>query len=426
VGEALQPESEFKEYIHRLSMFSRNAKLYLLATVFQGLGSGIWVLFYLYLDLPGVGFDPGFISRMFAVGAIATGFIALPAGLLIERIGPKRAILIGLMANLVNIAQITVLQPIGLLTASISSGFIATVASVSVAPLLVESSNSEERAHLFSFQSVLSIIMSVVGSLIGGFLPDLFNHAMGYPTGSNGSPFGYRLALGISISFSLLAVLPVLLVKLANRNNSQKATGLLSFRFRNLKSFRTIVKFMIPTALTGFGAGFVIPLVNLFFKLRFGASPEEVGAISALGNVTLGLATLLTPILSRKMTRVRFIVICQYLSMPFIMLTSFSPNLIWGAGAYIVRTSLMNMAGPIGTTFQMESVNPDERATTSGLMTMSDQVPRALTNLVAGEMMSAGDFFTMFPIMTGTYFVSTSLYFFFFRTAERKKPVSST
>jgi len=88
-------------------MLSRNAKLYLVATVVQGLSFGIWgVIFYLYLNLPEVGFEMDFVGNMFSAGAIATGLVALPAGLLCERFGPKKALLIGLTANFISLIQI--------------------------------------------------------------------------------------------------------------------------------------------------------------------------------------------------------------------------------------------------------------------------------------------------------------------------------
>jgi MFS family permease len=404
-------------------MLNRNAKLFLVATVFQGLGSGIWgVLFYLYLNLHEVGFQMDFIGAMFTVGAIATGLIALPAGLLCERIGVKKAILIGLAANLANLAQILALQPTNLLIASLASGLVGTLVSVSSAPFMIENSSPDERAHLFSFQSTLGIIMAVAGSLIGGFLPDLFNAWLGLPTGVDGSAVGYRFSLAISIGLSLAAVFPILLVKQERRRGEQSMFDLLNLR--NVRSWRTIIKFMIPTAIIGFGAGFVVPLVNPFFKQRYGATPEQVGVISSLGNVTLGIAILVTPVLSRRLPKARFVVLCQYLSMPFIMLTSFSPTLTWAGTSYIVRTSLMNMAGPIGTTFEMEMVTPTERATTTGLMVMSDSIPRAATATISGVMMTKSDFSYPFLYMTVSYFVASSLYFTFFRNAEAKKPSS--
>jgi MFS family permease len=406
-------------------LLSRNAKLFLVATVFQGLGSGIWqVLFYLYLNLREVGFQMDFIGNMFTVGAIATGLVALPAGLLCERIGPKKAILIGLSANLAGLAQILVLQPTSLLVASLASGLVGTVAWVASAPFMVENSSSEERTYLFSLQSTLGIIMAVVGSYVGGLMPDLFNASLGLSTGVDGSAVGYRMSLAISIVLTLAAAFPVLFVNQSRKLEMQRMVDLLSLK--NIRSLRTIIKFMIPTALIGFGAGFVVPLVNPFFKDRHQATAGQVGIISALGNITLGIAILVTPVLSKRLTKARIVVLCEYLSMPFIMLTSLSPNLTWAAGSYIARTALMNMAGPIGTTFQMESVTPAERATTNGLMVMSDNIPRAVTASVSGAMMTQNDYFTPFVYMTVAYFIASSLYFMFFRNVEAKKAKASS
>lgn len=412
-GKVLQPGATVGQYVHHLGMLSRNAKLYLVATVFQGFGSGIWqVLFYLYLNLHEVGFQLDFIGNMFTVGAVATGLVALPVGLLCERIGPKRALLIGLTANLASLAEILILQPTSLLAASLASGLVGTLTMVASAPFMVENSSPEERTYLFSFQSTLGIVMAVAGSLIGGVMPDFFNALLGLPTGLNGSAVGYRISLAISIVMSIAVVLPILFVKQSKTHERQKLVDLLSLR--NIRSSRTIIKFMIPTALVGFGAGFVVPLVNPFFKERYGATPAQVGVISSLGNITLGVAILVTPALSRKLTKARFVVLCQYLSMPFIMLTSVSPTLTWAGTSYIVRTSLMNMAGPIGATFQMESVTPAERATTSGLMVMSDSIPRAATATISGAMMTKNDYFTPFLYMTVAYFAASSFYFTFF------------
>ncbi len=401
-------------------MLSRNARLYLLATLLQGLGSGIWsVLFYLYLNLPEVGFKMDFIGNVFTAGAIATGLIALPAGLLCERIGPKKALLIGLSANFISIPQIVVLQPSALLASSLFSGLVGTVSWVAGAPFMFENSRPEERTYLFSTNWAFMLIIGVVGNYVGGVLPDLFNSQVGLPTGIEGSAYGYRIALAISITLMLTAALPILLIREKQRVQRQKATDLLSLR--NVRSPRTIVKFMIPTAIIGFGAGFIVPLFPVFFKKRFLATPDQVGLMSALSNVTLGVGTLTAPALSKRLGKAKSVALCEYLSMPFIMLTTLSPNLTMAGAAFVARTSLMNMAGPIGSTLQMELVTENERATTNGLMVMADNIPRAATASVSGIMMTGSDFITPFLFTTVTYFVASSIYFYFFRNAERAR-----
>jgi len=97
------------------------------------------------------------------------------------------------------------------------------------------------------------------------------------------------------------------------------------------------------------------------------------------------------------------------------------PNLTLASTAFIIRNALMNMSGPINTTLQMELVTEKERATTSGLMIMADNIPRAVTASVSGRMMSESDFFTPFLVTTITYFMASSLYYSFFRKAEAKR-----
>ncbi|NWG11503.1 MFS transporter [Candidatus Bathyarchaeota archaeon] len=408
-----------QQYFRNLSMLSRNAKLYLVATVLQGLGFGIWgVIFNLYLKIGEVGFQADFIAYMFTVGAIATGFVALPAGLVCERIGSKKALLIGLTANLANIVQIVILQPPLLLFASLVSGLIGTVGWVASAPFMTENSKLEERTYLFSFSWAAMIIMGVVGSYLGGAMPDSINAFLGLSIGENGSAFGYRTTLGISTILTLVAIIPILLIREKKTQHKQRLSDLLILR--NIRSGRTILKFIIPVGLIGFGAGFIVPLFNLFFSLKFSATNEQIGIMFALSNVTLGLGTFAAPILSKKLGKIRSIVLCEYFSMPFIMLTTLAPNLSLAASAFITRNALMNMAGPISSALQMELVTETERATTSGLLVMADNIPRAVTASFSGQMMTGSDFYTPFLFTAATYFVASTLFYLFFRKAETK------
>ena len=412
---------ETKQYLQRVGMLSRNARLYLLATALQGLSSGIWVvIFNLYLKQ--VGFQDNFIGNVFTAGAIATGLVALPAGLLCERSGPKRALLISLTSNIASLALIIFLEQPVLLLASFISGFIGTIGWVAGAPFMMENSEKEERTYLFSVSWALMIIIGVVGSYVGGVMPDLFNASLGLPTGTKtGSPIGYRATLAISILLTLSSVIPFLLIR-EKKMQRQKVGTLLGLK--NIKSPRIIIKFMIPAALIGFGAGFIVPLFNIFFYDKLGATSEEIGIISALGSITLGVGILVAPVLSSKIGKVKSVVLCEFLSMPFIMLITISPNLSVAAMAYIFRGAFMNMAGPINTTLQMELVSETERATTNGFMVAADNIPRAVTASISGEMMTQKDFLSPFLITTITYIMASSLFYIFFRKAEKEREKS--
>ena len=225
-----------------------------------------------------------------------------------------------------------------------------------------------------------------------------------------------RVVLGISVGLALVATFPILLIKEKKVVQRQKMIDF--FALRNIRSHQVIAKFMIPTCLIGFGAGFTVPLLNNFFNLKFHATMEQIGIISALGSVTLAVGVLAAPLLSNKLGKVKSIVLCQFSSIPFIMLITLSPNLTLASTAYVTRGALMNMAGPISSTLQMELVTEKERATTNGLMIMADNIPRAVTASISGAMMTGSDFYTPFLFTTVTYLIASSLYYAFFRKVE--------
>jgi len=302
---------------------------------------------------------------------------------------------------------------------SFTSGLIGTIYGVSGASFMMENSDKEERTYLFSLNLALSVIMGVIGGFVGGIMPDLFNAQFGLPTGIVvGSAIGYRLTLIVSIVLALATAFPIFLIREKRAGRQHVAT---LFHLGNVKSPRTIVMFMIPAALIGFGAGFIVPLFNIFFYDKLFATSEQIGIIYALGNVTLGVGAFVAPVLSNRLSKARSVAFCEFLSLPFIMLITISPNLSVAASAYIFRGAFMNMAGPINSTLQMELVSETERATTSGLMVMADNVPRSAAASVSGEMMTNKDFFTPFLITTITYVIASSLYLIFFRNAEKKK-----
>jgi len=191
----------------------------------------------------------------------------------------------------------------------------------------------------------------------------------------------------------------------------------------NIKSKATITKLVFATALMGLGSGFIVPLFNVFFQSKLGASKAEIGTIFALGQIGVAVGTLLMPAVAEKLGKVKTVSAVQLLSIPFILAIVLSPNIAWATTPYIVRLSLMNMVGPLRDSFSMEVVHASERATTSGLNGMAWSVLRAGGTAVAGEMMESGDFFLPYLLTTVLYAASSILYLFFF---SQTKPVDSS
>jgi MFS family permease len=221
----------------------------------------------------------------------------------------------------------------------------------------------------------------------------------------------------LSIACGLGSLLPLSLIK---ERKLPDQIERLSFSLKGIKSYSVISKLVLTAGLIGFGAGYIVPLFNVFFAGKFMATDEQVGIIFALGQIALTIGTLLAPMISDRIGKVRVVVACQFLSIPFISLIAFSPTLELASFPYLARGTLMNMAGPVGSAFAMEIVKPTERATTSGFQIMADNIPRAIGVILGGQIMSLGDYASPFFFTSAFYLMSCILYFTFFRKTERK------
>jgi MFS family permease len=393
-------------------MFSRNARLFLASTILSGINFGIWgAIFNLYLRE--LGYREDFAGFMFSLNALATGFMALPAGLLCEGIGRKRSLLLGtLVSNLFYLVQVFTGEPSLLLATSLAAGLVGTISWVAYSPFMMENSEKEERTYLFSMSWAFMTVAGMVGSLLGGYLPDSFAVMF-----EGQMVLGFRLTLLCSIAFTFVSLLPILLIK-EKRTSKQTATQLLFLK--NIQSGPTILKLVLTTGLIGFGAGFIVPLFNMFFANKLHATTEQIGVIFALGQVALAIGTFLAPVLSSRMGKVKAVVLCQVCSIPFISMIALSETLELAGFSYLVRGALMNMAGPIGSTFAMELVQSTERATTSGLTVMTDMLPRAIGAKLGGQMMESGEYVLPYFYTSIFYMIAATLYFGFFRKREKK------
>jgi len=86
--------------------------------------------------------------------------------------------------------------------------------------------------------------------------------------------------------------------------------------------------------------------------------------------------------------------------------------------AYVLRTTLFNMSGPVAEAFSMEILHPTERATATGLEATLGRMMTAMGGLLGALLMSAGDYRTPFFIMAVVYLASTFLFSAFFRRLE--------
>ncbi len=393
--------------------FSRGARLYLLASVLQGIGFGIFQLFFNFYILS-LGYRRDFLGLLISLPALTALIVALFAGYISDLIGRKRAFISGILVMVV--AQLLMLfwvTPTGLILSGILRGMGGSLYRITAAPFLMEESEARERTHLFSFSAGISTVSSFLGNFLGGSLPGLVALYLGVaPTSST----AYAWSLGATTLLLLVALLPLSRLEMRARLETH---GPLE-PFRALWRHRRVLgRLLLPPLITSLGAGMLIPFLNIFFRYRYHLSDSFIGSLFGFGALGMGLATLIAPILAEKWGKPQTVVITRAVSIPLLLILGFVYSLPLAIGAFLLRMALMNLAGPVYQTMVMEETDESARGMAASLFSMIWNLGRAVTPSISGPIQEAYGFNPVFLITITAYALATFLlYWWFVRPAR--------
>ena len=394
-----------RRYLGKLRSFSPNARLYLLSTIVTGLSFSIYMLiFNLYIDASG--YSRSFLGELQSMPHLIALFGTLPAGVLVDRIGRKRALLAASIAwTLAYVGIVVAPGQWWLRLSMVTFGLAQSLRMVSMAPFMMENSTEEERDTLFSASFGLQTLVGFVGTFVGGYLPTLFGNILSVDIES--AP-AYAGTLAVTAAMSALGVLPVFLIE--EKAPAPDAAVRSILPWRNLGNLAMAGRIFLPNIIISMGAAILIPYMNLFFKETFPISDALLGTIFSVSSVITGVATLASPLLADRWGRIRSLVLTQLVSIPFLLLIGFSGMFWIAAGAFWVRAALMNMGNPLYSAFAMQQFTERERATVSGLMGMSWNIGWTLGPYLSGYMQEHPDIgFKPIFLVTCTLYIIASL-----------------
>jgi len=403
------------DYWAHLSLFSTNARLFLVGIFFVGLN---WAVFLLLLNLyfKELGFTEDLIGEVLSFGAWGMAIVSVPAALLIPKVSIKRILIFSVvLVGFFSILQATLVDRTQLLVASLILGMTRSLTWVTAAPFLMQNSTPKERTYLFSLNFGTYLIAAIVGSFGGGYLPDLFSHLV------TSKAITFRYSLYLSAFLGVLALIPFFMIKpeekAAKQLEQKKGWDKKLLTERGTLLFRLCFPFFI----VGMGAGFVIPFLNLYFRDRFLLPAGTIGVYFALLQFFMLAGILAGPVLSKRFGMIKTIVSTQLSSIPFMLILAFSYNLPLAVVAFLFRGALMNMGQPIATNFAMEKVREREQALTNALLMLAWTSSWAVTANLGGRLIKAYSFTPPLLITVGLYVISSVLYYFFFSTEEDVK-----
>ncbi len=407
--------SEDVGYLGKIRMFTRDSKLFILSGMASAFAMGISsVIFNLYFLE--VGFGEDFIGFFLSISLFAASGISIIAGVLTDRASRKKVVIgAGFFMFIAFFIQYTFIDPLLLLTSQVILGISSAFFRVSWSPYITELTTNEERAHLFGVSGGFSLISVLAGNILGGFLPGIFYRVLGVV---DTLVMAYRWSLWFNLvpfAISIIVVLPM------SSDSTQDRSGRI-FRRSNIAHWGFIGRYALTVGTVGLGAGMIVMFFNIFFSAEatFGASPELIGIIFGINTIVLAIGNFIAPALADRIGKVKTVVITELFSIPFLLMIAWSTSLFFAVLAYVSRTALMNMAGPVSQAFFMESLTKEERSTASGIVGTGDAFARGVASNIGGWLLAQGLYRLPYILVSGLYLLSVIMFYLFFNDMERQ------
>lgn len=405
--------SLFRGYLPRGVKFSRNARMFLLSTLIDGLAfAGTGLFFNLYILAQG--YNRQFLGLVNTLQYLLGLLLGIPLGILADRIGFKRSMLFGMFVYFITftVVVVTPSAPVLLLAISVF-GIGYTLYYLSTTPLMRAISGNEERTYLFSLNFGLSTLAGAGGSLLAGQLPGWFASALRV---SAEGALAYRAVLLASLAAGSFSILPVLFIR-ENRPPAPEESG--SNVFGNaLRALRTpmVRRLALPNFLIGIGAAILIQYMNVFFRAKFSIANSWLGVLFSLSAILTAAGTIAGPRLSEKLGgKVRVIAAAQGLSIVFLLLLGFWPGLLLAGFAFVVRGMLMNMATPLYSAFAMEQAPESAKGLVSSVLFLTTQIGWSFGPFVSGFVQDRWGFTPLFISTAIFYALAAAATFAFFK-----------
>jgi MFS family permease len=356
-----------------------------------------------------VGISSVQVGTLVAAQGVAVVLSSVPLGIVSDVYGRKRLLTLGALAGATGLFAFSLTTDFWyLLGISVVLGFAEGTTVAVWNALLADMTDSTNRNKVFS----LSFVMINVASGVGLILPGAFPALEGITGLTNEAVHRGTLMLLGAASF----VTPLMTFLLLRKHQEVHNPGK---KWAGLKNKKTLAKLGFVGSTIGLGAGFIIPLVGTWFYLRFGVGDNYSGPILALSNILIGFSAVASPRLATRFGQLRAIMLTTGSSMLFMLSMAFIPVFALAAGVYIVRSALMNMAGPLIDSFSMTIFPAEQRGVVSALSNVMFRLPNSVSSYFGGFILGVGLLQLPFFIASALYVVGLAGFYYFFVAGKK-------
>jgi MFS family permease len=408
----------FENYLAVFKAFGPNARNFLLLTFLLSFAQSIFALvFNLYILK--LGYTRDFLGTLGAIPSLTVAALAIPLAVFIGSVPARKVLLASLALSLAAMAGMALFTGrLPLMFFSVLAGASAALLAITAFPLMARNSSEKERQHLFSFQFAASMLAGFAGSLASGWLTGFCASVL---AGGDESAAAYRATMLAACALLMAAGLPAIKIKEqplpAGKSGGSAFSGL---------ALGPAFIVLAPQLAIAFGAGMIMPYLNVFFKSGFDLHISSLGFYMSLIPLAMAAGALVGPWLVTKIGRVKAMIAFQSLSIPFLATMGFSGFLLPTVLATFARTLLMNASWPVYSVFMLSHFPPGQQQAASALYTAGWNLANALSARLSGRLQMDFGFTLPFLITITCYSAATLFLSRRFLKEDSKKAVTQT
>lgn len=364
------------------------------------------------IHVKNLGYGESIVGQVLSISSLSIALGSMINAYLSSKMGFKKTISMGLVLMVIGILGVSFLRDPFLI--KVSSGLMGVGYGFpfsSIGVLLIENSSEKDRVKVFSKNFVSQSLGTVFASYGAGRLIKTFGKIFAI---EKSIPLVYILCVFII----LIGFYPLKDLKISDKIKNSKNRDFFK-GFKDVMSGEAL-KFIIYNTIIGFGAGMVIPFFSVYLKFSLNIDNEKVGIIMGLSQVGLVIGGLLVPYISKVLGRENTVVICQLLSIPFLISIAFPQGIFVLGVSFLLRSTLMNLNQPLIQNISLETVKYENRALMSSIVSMSSNVTRALSMIIAGYLMERVSYNFPYYITVVLYLIGTAV---FYKSFKVEKPL---
>lgn len=395
----------------KIPNYNQNIKSTFLFNLISNLSfQGIYSVFT-GIYIKNLGFGETIVGHILSMNSlsIATGAIFVP--FLIKKIGTKKTLNLGFLLLALGFLGLSFSKTILFLYLfSFFIGMGYSFPSICSGVILSDNTDPEEKIEVFSSNFVIQCLGIVSGSYFSGTLAKIFGLFMS-------EKLVVPSLFALTSLFCLLSFIP-----LSNITDIKKEKTLSKNLYLDLKSIFSgkSLGFIFYNTIIGFGAGLVIPFFSIYLKFALNIDNANVAKIMSISQLGLVIGGLIVPYISKKLGNETTIILCQLLSIPFLISIAFPQGIALVAISFLLRSTLMNLNQPLIQNISMNTVDSELKPLMGSIISISSNLTRAISVIIGGFMMENISYNFPYYFTVVFYLLSTFIFWYYFKRDPKK------